>query len=116
LVDRRDGARGLPEYAPYDRILLEAAAIEPPQALVEQLADGGRLVMPLGTNEQTLTVVGADGSRDRLGTVAFRPMLVEGEQTDTVERNRTRREDRERAQQAAQSRTGWEHNWIDWED
>ena len=31
LVDCRDGARGLPEYAPYDRILVEAAAVEPPR-------------------------------------------------------------------------------------
>jgi len=116
LVDRRDGADGLPEYAPYDRILLEAAAIEPPRALQQQLADDGRLVMPMGAGEQTLTVVESDGTRHRLGGVAFQPMLVEGEQVDTVERNRTRREDRERARQAAQSRTGWEQEWIDWDD
>ncbi|ACV46657.1 MULTISPECIES: protein-L-isoaspartate O-methyltransferase family protein [Halomicrobium] len=116
LVDRRDGAEGLPEYAPYDKILLEAAAVEPPRALREQLADDGRLVMPLGAAEQTLTVVAADGSQRRLGGVAFQPMLVEGEQADTVERNRTHREDRERAQQAAQSRAGWEQEWIDWDD
>jgi len=115
LVDRRDGIDGLPEYAPYDRILLEAAAIEPPRALVQQLADDGKLVMPIGAGEQTLTVVGADGSQQRLGGVAFQPMLVEGEQADTVERNRTHREDRERARQAAQSRTGWEQEWIDWD-
>jgi len=115
LVDRRDGAEGLPEYAPYDRILLEAAAIEPPRALLHQLADDGRLVMPLGANEQTLAVVDADGRAERLGSVAFQPMLVEGEQADTVERNRTRREDREHAQRAAQSRTGWEQDWIDWD-
>ncbi|WP_424000924.1 protein-L-isoaspartate O-methyltransferase family protein [Haloarcula salina] len=116
LVDRRDGAEGLPEYAPYDCILLEAAAVDPPRALVRQLADDGRLVMPLGTGEQSLAVVGADGSTERLGTVAFQPMLVEGEQADTVERNRTHREDREHARRAAQSRAGWEQEWIDWED
>ncbi len=115
LVDRRDGADGLSEYAPYDRILLEAAAIDPPRALLAQLADEGRLVMPLGGGEQTLAVVGPEGEPERLGSVAFQPMLVEGEQADTVERNRTRREDRERAQRAAESRTGWEQDWIDWE-
>lgn len=115
LVDRRDGADGLSEYAPYDRILLEAAAIDPPRTLLAQLADSGRLVMPLGGGEQTLAVVDSDGDRERLGSVAFRPMLVEGEQADTVERNRTRREDRERAQRAAESRTGWEQDWIDWD-
>ncbi|QIO21696.1 protein-L-isoaspartate O-methyltransferase [Haloarcula sp. JP-L23] len=115
LVDRRDGADGLPEYAPYDRILLEAAAIEPPRALLAQLADDGRMVMPLGANQQTLATVDADGETQRLGSVAFRPMLVEGEQADTVERNRTRREDQEHARRNAQSRTGWEQDWIDWD-
>jgi protein-L-isoaspartate(D-aspartate) O-methyltransferase len=122
LVDRRDGADGLPEYAPYDRILLEAAAVRPPAALVDQVADGGRLVMPHGAGEQTLVVVErrADGAEDaavteRLGSVAFRPMLVEGEQADTVERNRTRREDREFARRNARGRTGWEQDWIEWD-
>ena len=116
LVDRRDGADGLPEYAPYDRILVEAAAVEPPRRLLRQLADDGRLVMPLGANEQTLAIVDSDGEAERLGSVAFQPMLVEGEQADTIERNRTRREDRERAERAAESRTGWEQDWIDWDD
>ena len=116
LVDRRDGANGLPEYAPYDRILLEAAAIEPPRALVEQLHADGRLVMPLGAGEQTLAVVDGDGDRvDDRGPVAFQPMLLEGEQSDALERNRTHREDREHADRAAQSRTGWEQEWIDWD-
>ena len=120
LVDCRDGAGGLPEYAPYDRILLEAAAIEPPRRLVSQLADDGRLVLPLGGGEQTLAAVvpAAGGGYDvaeRHGTVAFAPMLLEGEQADTVERNRTRREDREFARRAAERRRGWEQEWIDWE-
>jgi protein-L-isoaspartate(D-aspartate) O-methyltransferase len=116
LVDRRDGADGLPEYAPYDRILLEAAAIEPPRALVRQLADDGRLVMPLGAGEQSLATVQSSGDvSDRLGGVAFQPMLLEGEQADTPERNRTRREDRERARRSAESQTGWEQEWIDWD-
>jgi protein-L-isoaspartate(D-aspartate) O-methyltransferase len=115
LVDRRDGADGLPEYAPYDRILLEAAAIRPPDALVEQLADDGRLVMPLGASQQALTVVTPDGETERLGGCAFGPMLVEGEQADTVERNRTHREDREFAQRDARRRKGWELDWIDWD-
>lgn len=117
LVDCRDGVDGLPEYAPYDRILIEAAAIEPPRRLLAQLADDGRLVLPLGGGgPQTLTAVGPDGEvRREFGTVAFRPMLVEGEQPDTVERNRTLREDREHARRAAQRRKGWEQEWINWE-
>ncbi|PSQ26359.1 protein-L-isoaspartate O-methyltransferase [Halobacteriales archaeon QS_9_67_15] len=115
LVDRRNGADGLPEYAPYDRILLEAAAISPPAALVDQLADDGRLVMPHGAGDQSLVVVEDGEVTEQLGGVAFRPMLVEGEQVDTVERNRTRREDREYARRNAQGRTGWEQEWIDWD-
>ena len=115
LVDCRDGADGLPEYAPYDRILLEAAAVRPPAALVDQLSADGRLVMPLGATEQSLAVVDADGSTQRLGGCAFTPMLVEGEQADTVERNRTRREDREFAERDARRRKGWELDWIDWD-
>ncbi|WP_436925932.1 protein-L-isoaspartate O-methyltransferase family protein [Halosimplex amylolyticum] len=116
LVDRRNGADGLAEYAPYDRILLEAAAVSPPSALVDQLADDGRLVMPHGAGDQHLVVVEDGEVTERLGGVAFQPMLVEGEQADTVERNRTRREDREFARRNAEGRTGWEQGWIDWDD
>ena len=115
LVDCRDGAEGLPEYAPYDRILLEAAAVRPPRTLLDQLAPGGRLVMPLGTGEQSIAAVDPDGGAERLGGCAFAPMLVEGEQATTVERNRTRREDREFAERAARRRKGWEFDWIDWD-
>ena len=114
LVDCRDGADGLPEYAPFDRILLEAAAVSPPDALLDQLAADGRLVMPLGANRQTLTAVEA-GEETALGSVAFAPLLVEGEQADAIERNRTAREDREFAEREAESRRGWERDWIDWD-
>jgi protein-L-isoaspartate(D-aspartate) O-methyltransferase len=116
LVDCRDGAHGLPDYASYDRILVEAAAVEPPRALLDQLAECGRLVIPLGTGGQELVAI-EDGERvAEFGTVAFRPMLVEGEQADTVERNRTHREDREHARRAAKRRKGWEQQWIDWDE
>ena len=116
LVDCRDGADGLPEYAPFDRILLEAAAVDPPRALLEQLTEDGRLVLPRGTQSQRLEVVSADGGRERREAVAFDPLLVEGEQSGAVERNRTAREDRERAQRRAESRRGWEQDWIEWDD
>ena len=115
LVDRRDGARGLAEYAPYDRILLEAAAVEPPQALLDQLTPDGRLVMPLGGATQDLVAIEGGDRVAEYGTVAFYPMLVDGEQADTIERNRTRREDREHARRAADRRKGWEQSWIDWD-
>ncbi|CAI48101.1 protein-L-isoaspartate O-methyltransferase [Natronomonas pharaonis DSM 2160] len=115
LVDCRDGADGLPEYAPYDRILVEAAVVEPPRALLGQLADGGRLVAPLGNGAQELVAIEGGERVAEYGTVAFRPLLVDGERADTVERNRTRREDREHAQRAAERRRGWEQSWIDWD-
>lgn len=53
-----DGVRGWPEHAPFDRILVTAAASEVPSALLDQLAHGGRMVVPLGGKEvQKLTVV-----------------------------------------------------------
>ncbi|WP_129114513.1 protein-L-isoaspartate O-methyltransferase family protein [Halegenticoccus tardaugens] len=129
LVDRRDGANGLPEYAPFDRILVEAAAVRPPRALLDQLADAGRLVMPKGGPKQTLVAIeaqtAAGSSSDRppafdvvetFGPVAFDPMLVEGEQADGVARNRTEREDREYAEMGWHARTGWEYDWVDWDD
>ena len=115
LVDCRDGSQGLPEYAPFDRILLEAAAVRPPTALTEQLTDAGRLVMPLGARSQSLAVVDAAGECERRGPCTFAPMLVEGEQADSLERNRTRREDREFARRDARRKGGWEQDWIDWE-
>jgi protein-L-isoaspartate(D-aspartate) O-methyltransferase len=58
-----DGSRGWQEHAPFDRILVTAAAAEPPQALVEQLGSGGRMVIPLGgTDVQQLSVVTNDTS------------------------------------------------------
>ena len=47
-----DGSLGLPEQAPFDKILVAAAAPRIPQSLVAQLADGGRLVVPVGTRTE----------------------------------------------------------------
>jgi protein-L-isoaspartate(D-aspartate) O-methyltransferase len=114
FVDCRDGARGLPEYAPFDRILLEAAAVDPPRALLAQLADGGRVVFPRGTHRQRLEAVDIDGTIDQFDAVSMEPLLVDGEQSGAVERNRTDREDREHALRRSASRTGWEQEWITW--
>ena len=47
-----DGSLGLPEAAPFDAIIVSAAAPRIPQALVDQLAVGGRLLIPIGESEQ----------------------------------------------------------------
>ena len=53
-----DGTRGLPEYAPYDRILVSAAPARIPDALIEQLAVGGRIAIPVGDSHSQTLVVG----------------------------------------------------------
>ncbi len=52
-----DGYAGWPEHAPFDAILVTAAPDHVPQALVQQLAVGGRMVIPVGTGEQEMRVI-----------------------------------------------------------
>lgn len=74
-----DGHWGWPEYGSYNGILVAAANIEVPEALLQQLADGGRLVMPVGSNEQRLIVItrhGENYERQELEAVHFVPFLT----------------------------------------
>jgi protein-L-isoaspartate(D-aspartate) O-methyltransferase len=52
-----DGMLGLPQAAPFDGIILAAAGLEVPQALLDQLAIGGRLVAPVGSRHQMLQLI-----------------------------------------------------------
>lgn len=76
-----DGYKGLPAFAPFDGILITAAAPELPAELLEQLAPGGVLVVPVGDveSEQRMLRVrrGSDGTWDHedLGSFRFVPML-----------------------------------------
>ncbi|WP_050467903.1 protein-L-isoaspartate(D-aspartate) O-methyltransferase [Herbaspirillum chlorophenolicum] len=56
-----DGMLGLPQVAPFDGIILAAAGLEVPQALLEQLAVGGRLVAPVGGRQQVLELIERTG-------------------------------------------------------
>lgn len=57
-----DGCEGWPEQAPFDRIIVTAAAREIPPKLLEQLALGGRLVMPVGDTRETQRLVVVDNT------------------------------------------------------
>jgi len=76
-----DGSQGLPAQAPFDRILLTAAAEDPPAALLAQLKPGGIMILPVGqsnTVQNLIKVVkSADGFEySELGEVRFVPLLA----------------------------------------
>jgi protein-L-isoaspartate(D-aspartate) O-methyltransferase len=74
-----DGFEGWPPYAPYDGILVAAAALAVPAALLEQLGNGGRLVMPVGPEREQqllrITRRGENFEREVLGPATFVPLL-----------------------------------------
>ena len=78
-----DGTKGCPEYAPYDAILAAASGSHVPKALIEQLAWGGRIVMPVGDPGWVQKLIKvtkqADGtlSQETLGDVRFVPLIGE---------------------------------------
>ena len=80
-VHEGDGTRGLPEFAPFQAIMVTAAAPEVPTLLLDQLGDGGRLVMPVGgRGGQVLLLYKRDGDefhREDLVPVAFVPLIGE---------------------------------------
>jgi protein-L-isoaspartate(D-aspartate) O-methyltransferase len=76
-----DGMDGAPDFAPFDRILVTAAAEEIPEALTAQLAEGGKMVLPVGPRDDTQYIVKLDKQsggklvRDNLIAVRFVPLL-----------------------------------------
>jgi protein-L-isoaspartate(D-aspartate) O-methyltransferase len=77
-LDHADGSNGLEEFAPFDGIIVTAAASHVPQDLLAQLAIGGRMVIPVGTTNQVLTVIERTQNeyvQTKLETVKFVPLL-----------------------------------------
>jgi protein-L-isoaspartate(D-aspartate) O-methyltransferase len=75
-----DGMLGLPEAAPFDTIIVAAAAARTPQALLQQLAPGGRLILPLaaGGADQVLSMIERTEQgfvETRFDAVRFVPLL-----------------------------------------
>jgi protein-L-isoaspartate(D-aspartate) O-methyltransferase len=74
-----DGWQGWSAKAPFDAIIVTAAAATLPQALMDQLADGGRLVIPVGETEQQLMLVVRDGDEFKtevIEMVRFVPLVA----------------------------------------
>lgn len=85
-----DGSLGVPEFAPYDRILVTAAAPSMPPALFNQLSEGGLMVIPLGDKRgQQLTVIRKDdglaNTREVLGCRFVKLVGKEGWKDDSLE-------------------------------
>jgi protein-L-isoaspartate(D-aspartate) O-methyltransferase len=76
-----DGSRGVPERAPFEAIAVHATAPAPPRTLLGQLADGGRLVVPIAAERaDLLTVFRRDGDelrREEIGPCRFVPLIGE---------------------------------------
>jgi len=77
-----DGTKGLPEYAPYDRIIVTAAAPRVPQTLIDQLKNGGKIVIPVGgrfVQDLILVEKALNGRiyRSSLGGCRFVPLVGE---------------------------------------
>ena len=93
-----DGNLGWPEQAPFERIIITAAAESPPETLIDQLAPGGIMVLPLGRQDREqelyrLTRENAGVREESLGAVRFVPLirgLPSGDQSSDmlVERHR----------------------------
>jgi protein-L-isoaspartate(D-aspartate) O-methyltransferase len=82
LVEVRDGTLGWKEQAPFEAIVVTAAGPEVPVALVEQIGEGGRMVLPVGDRfEQVLTLVrrvGGQVERAEVGRVRFVDLVGAG--------------------------------------
>lgn len=80
FVKHGDGYNGWMEHAPFDAIIVTAAPEEMPEALIEQLKTGGRMIIPIGTLHQEIYLIEktAEGiNKKKLLPVRFVPMIKE---------------------------------------
>ena len=100
-----DGYRGWPEHAPFDVIVVAAAPDHVPQPLVDQLAPGGCLVIPVGSYWQSLRVIEKDASgkvrEKNVASVAFVPMTGEAQKPGEAARRAGSREGMNRGARGA---------------
>jgi protein-L-isoaspartate(D-aspartate) O-methyltransferase len=75
----KDGFKGLPEYAPFDKILVTAGAATLPETLLEQLKVGGIAVIPVGKDQQHMykitRISASEYQKEKLDTFRFVPFL-----------------------------------------
>ena len=69
-----DGTLGLAEFAPYDRIIVTAAALDAPASLLDQLKEGGRMIIPLGETRDEQSLVQIDKTEEGLVETALLPV------------------------------------------
>ena len=69
-----DGWLGWPPQAPFDRIIVTAAAIDAPAALLDQLKDGGRMIIPLGETRDSQSLVQIDKTPEGLAETPLLPV------------------------------------------
>jgi len=69
-----DGWIGWPPQAPYDRIIVTAAAAEAPQALIDQLKPGGRMIIPIGSSRDRQSLVGIDKTEAGIAETPLLPV------------------------------------------
>jgi protein-L-isoaspartate(D-aspartate) O-methyltransferase len=95
-----DGTLGWPDEAPFDAILVSAGGRDVPKSLLDQLAKGGRLVIPVGGPRQQRLLrierIGDELFQEDLGPVAFVPLIGEGGWKDPAENERSSARSRER--------------------
>jgi len=77
-----DGYKGLPQFAPFDKIIITCGAPSIPEALIEQLKPGGKMIIPVGGDEyQDMKVISIDDQKnltiENHGKFSFVPMLSE---------------------------------------